>query len=207
MAIKKKEVRVPFAALKLKADYGDGDGATLNWSVRNGYPRITIFTDNKNNEGSFNYDKMITAPLDYMAIMSYIDMFQEVIDGPNDNKKEIDCYNTKYENGVKTNEIRLQGTAVIGKDKDGVMYIAAIEEGKRKIKFPLNFVTWYKLRVNGEYLTESQTSIMYAKSYVKVLDRIISRFIYDDTIHKNMFRPKRDDGTVDTTSLVDENLF
>jgi len=179
---------VSFSSLNVNVDLGKGDGkyGQLTWSVRNGYPRIVVFTDSSREKTEkFDYNTMVTASFDYVTIITAIDIFAALIESPNNTKRQIQCYNSKFENGQKTNDIILQSTVELGKDADGIMYIAVIAEGKRKIKFdikPKDNSKWTKyLDGDGQPLDHSSVSKIYAKSYIEQARRLIQHQMKLDT--------------------------
>ncbi len=165
----------------------------LSWSVRKGYPRMTVYVENSTvkdysnpKEKPFNYEAMLTAPFNALTVRTFLTNFQEVLDGDNDIKLGIECYNSVFKNGVKVDgAIALQAKAFVGKDKEGVMYLAVIVEGKRKAKMEIMPDTrFFKfLDKTGAIITDKGTlSTMHAKSYLRVLTRLIDSTTIEDSI-------------------------
>jgi len=161
---------VSFNPLSLYTD-GDNDNqyATLTWSIRMGYPRITVYTENhRDRKEEFSFDKLITAPFDTITVNMFINNLKTVIASKEPIKLAMKCYNVKYVNNEKTNDITLQATAICGKDSSGVIYLAAISEGKKKVKFELlPSSKWHKMvGSNGDEITDkAKLSAAYAKAY------------------------------------------
>lgn len=172
-----KSKLVKFTPLSLTKELEE-DSATLQWSIRKGYPRITVFTSNtiKEKDGTVNYGKIITAPFDYVTMTMFLNYFQDVIFSKEETRQVVNCYNVKYKDGEKTEEIYLQAKAVVGKDKDGIIYITAIEEEKKQVKFYLLPNTkWHKIydKDNNEISNVKEQSFVYAKAYLQLLRKLI----------------------------------
>lgn len=180
MENKDKVKLVRLAPLSLRKYIGEEEGeALLQWSVRMGYPRITVYTDNNiSKDGKMDFNKVITAPFDYTNLKLFLEYFKEIIDGEDDNKYTLECYNVKFKDGVKTNDTFLQAKVTVGKDKNGIIYLAVIEEEKRKIKFEvLPNPKWYKYYdKEGKEITDlRKLSSLYAKGYVCLVETAIQK--------------------------------
>lgn len=174
---------VRYYALTLRKKLGDtNDTAALSWSMRGIYPRCNIYTSNKAfTDGKPNYDFIITAPFDIITLEMVLVHLEEIIEAENGAKFTIDCLNNKIENKERKSELFLQARMTIGKDDNGIIYIAVTEEGKKKIKFDLVPTTPYFKYYNksGEQIKdESILSKYYAKGYL----RNLREFLYNDIV-------------------------
>lgn len=173
---------VKFLSFSLKKELADNDFASLQWSIRMGYPRISVFTTNKKTE-KFDYNTLITAPFDYLTLFTFLNKCKEIIAGKNGNKTSINCYNIAYNNGVKTDEKILQATVTCGKDDSGVIYLAAIEAGKPKIRFDIvhNDRFYEYLKADGTVETDKGAlSVLAATEYISALLHIIKGEMAED---------------------------
>lgn len=177
---------VKYGKLSLRKEIKENDKvdtATLTWSNRNGFPRVTIYTsDNirlKDRDG-LDYSKIIIAPFDYVTIRAFINMFIDVLDRDEEVKREVECYNMKFLNGTRTDELYLQAKVIVGKDKEGVVYIAAIENNKKKIRFdlvPSN--RFFKFSGDPSLENIKTLSQYYAKAYLELLQKCIAEDVID----------------------------
>jgi len=167
---KNNVVMVKFAPLTIRKDYGDGDYGILNYAIRNGYPRITVFTSNKNKEEAFDYNTMINATFSLTQFLMFVDEIRDIVEANKDTSASVDCFNAKFVNGVKTNDVELQATAIVGKDKDGIIYLAVTSEGKRKVRFDLLPTEWNKYSKNKEELSKEELSKRFTKAYIRAID-------------------------------------
>lgn len=218
MNTKPKVQLVKFSPLRLRKNLEDGEYALLTWSSRNGYPRITVFTENKVKRETFDYNKMITAPFDYTTLNTFIDMFHKIIDGENDKSYKINCFNMKYVNNERTNEKYLQAAVTVGKNKNGVIFIAVVAEGKPKIAFDLNYTDFFTVFKNGEPITDQgELSCLYAKGYLRTLKKIVGIRMVEETVsHQTLAatnpvgvssKPAQSSPAGDTNSVDTNDLF
>ncbi len=196
MADPKQQVKfIKLAPLSLRKDYDDNAGekdyGTLSWGIRAGYPRIMVYTSNgkkKAPDAKFDYNSFITAPFDYVTFGILMERFDKVISNPTEVNYTIDCFNNTFENGVRTDNLYLQAKVHIGRDKEGVIYIAAIEENKRKLKFyfmPSDkyFIIYDK---DSNIVTDkSVLSSLYARSYYDLLKLVMGKEAYTDIVKQN----------------------
>lgn len=185
---------VKLTPLSIRKDYLDDDDKSdfglLQWSIRAGYPRITVFISNikkPNRPSGMDYDNMLTAPLDYITYGIFSNYLKNVIASEKPIKYMVDCFNIKFENNVKTDEIYLQSKITVGKDNDGVIYLAVTVENKRKLKFDLLPSKWYKFfNSDGVEITDKGIlSVMYAKAYHELLNKLVYGESTSDAIKTN----------------------
>lgn len=176
-----KVSRIKFAKLALTKSFeieDKKDNASLTWSTRNGFPRITVFTSDKafvDNKMDFNY--VITAPFGYVELEILLDRLCSIINHDGKISYRIDCYNTKFVNNNRTDETYLQASVIVGKDDQGVIYIAVKQDSKRSIKFDLlPNPKWFKFYDhNNEEITDKKVlSKLYATGYCKILNRLFN---------------------------------
>lgn len=202
---------VKYAPLTLKVSYNDesNDFGVLTFATRNDYPRFVVYTKNKRPQGErFDYDTMITATYDLVNFETFLGYMEQSIDLKNDEELSLDCYNTKYVNNQRTDDIAIQATARVGKSSKGVIYLSITAEGKRKVKFPLLPNEKYmKFKdTQGNVITDKAVlSKMYMTSYIKVLKKLLYKGVDKFAIAKQPQRAKP--GAGDTSDIKEEDLF
>jgi len=182
---------VAFAPLSLYTD-ADESGetyASLSWAIRGGYPRMTVYTENtrSRDRNSFSFDKLIIAPMDPITINIVIENLKQVIKSETEIKLSMRCYNVKYVNDQKTDDVALQSTVIIGKSKDGVVYLAAVAEGKKKVKFNLlPNSKWHKYNdAKGNEITDKKVlSNYFSTAYCNRLKSLMDKHLADDSVVK-----------------------
>ena len=154
------------------------DSASLQWSTRGMYPRITVYTSNNNAfvNNKLNYDFVITAPFDIITLQMFINLLKQVCKDESNTRYTIDCLNTRVVNGVRTNEKYVQAKVIIGKDDNGIIYIAATEDNKKRIKFTLlpnlDFFKFYNK--DGSIIKDPATlSVLYTEAYIKSIETLL----------------------------------
>jgi hypothetical protein len=185
--VKNKSTRiVKYVPFTLKEFYdteaGGKDYATLAWTIRMGYPRITVFTSNINLDGfratDVDYSKMIIAPFDIVNFKTFIKLFKEIIVAGKPNVyKRIDCLNVKYVNNEKTNDVYVQGSVLFGLSKEGIPTLTVTEQNKLKVAFKIMPASrWHKYYdENGDLIEDpSKIAKIYALSYLEMLDESIT---------------------------------
>lgn len=174
---------VKFLPLSLYKDKDDNAYANLSWSIRMGYPRVSVYTDNRRDmKGSFDFNKLITAPFDAITINTFLDNFKRVILNKDAIKLSIKCFNVKYVNDVKTDQVYLQATVICGKDADGVIYLAVVSDDKEKVKFELLPGKWHVFvdENGGEISNKGELSYIHAMAYYNRLKSLMDKYLADD---------------------------
>jgi len=175
---------VKFIPLNLTADKGDGKYASLTWSIRKGYPRVTVYTDNNNDRnGEFVYDRLIIAPFDAITINMVMDTLDKVIKDDKPSEQAIKCYNVEFVNHVKTDNIIKQATVTLGKDTKGVIYIKVENDNNPPTRFDLMpNPKWHKFvdETGGEITDNRILSNMHAKAYATRLRSLMDKYLADD---------------------------
>lgn len=174
---------VKFTPVNLRSNY-DETFATLTWSVRMGYPRVTVFLDNDKFGGKMDYDKQIKATFDHIKLGVFLTIVEKAIDGENGKEYGVKCSNNVYSNGERTDKIALQATVLAGKDEAGICYIKVVESGKREVKFELTMAGKYitLVKPDGQDLEDkAKLSKLYATEYLKTL-----RLLLDDEAKKQV---------------------
>ena len=205
---------VKFAALTLR---GKERGVGLQWSIRKGFPRITVYTGKYlKDDKTVDYNKIIIAPFDYTTMLMFLENFKSVIYHKDDTvSSSIKCYNTKFVDNKRTDDIILQATATVGK-KDGIIYLSATADGKPVHKFELvPEGKWHKYFNNEEELTnKAQLSRQYAKAYYELLKTILlQEFFLDTKSEVEINNPIIDDNLIkdvtpeENKKITDDTLF
>lgn len=195
----KEEKPVPvvsrFVGYELKTTYDNEDGTTeepiLQWEVRNGYPRMKVFT--KSNcltaENKYDYSKIIIAPFVISKLRLFFKQIKYMLKQKQKNKpRRIDCLYPKFENGKKTNGVVLQASVYCGLNDEGVVEIWAEATGKRTIKFPIEPNQFFNIyNEHGDIITHKATlTKTYAPQYFEDLDDLL-RDALKDTVKKDIY--------------------
>jgi len=175
---------ISFGPLSLHKDINKDSYASLTWSIRMGYPRLTVYTDNHNKkDNEFSYDNLIIAPMNAVMVNIFIGYMAKAIAHKGPVKYSLECYNIEYVNDMKTENVILQATAICGKDKDGILYLAVVSGEKTKVKFDiLPNDKWHKIKnADGDIITDkAELSALYATAYTNRLKSLMDKHLADD---------------------------
>ena len=205
---------VKFAALTLR---GKEKGVGLQWSIRKGFPRITVYTGKYlKDDKTVDYNKIIIAPFDYTTMLMFLENFKSVIYHKDDTvSSSIKCFNTKFVDNKRTDDIVLQATATVGK-LNGIIYLSVTADGKPVHKFELvPEGKWHKYFNGEEELVDKvMLSKQYAKAYYELLKTILlQEFFLDTKSEVEINNPIIDDNLIkdvtpeENKKITDDTLF
>lgn len=175
-------VRLNSFTLRKTTDMNTGKVADLSWCIRDNYPRLVLNPDIK---AEWNVSSLVTAPFDYVSLISSLDIFLSMLEKGEEDSLKISCKNIKYvtENGVskKTDEKIIQGEVILGISSKGIAYISCTKQGSEKIPFPIMFdKDWFTLYRNNNEVNDSKfLSLTFAKNYIKTLKAVLEGFAKD----------------------------
>lgn len=203
---------VKFAALTLRKSGDENKGVGLQWSIRKGFPRITVYTGPMFKEDkTVDYSKIIIAPFDYTTMIMFLEYFKRIIYSKDECKYTVKCLNNKFVDNKRTEEIIVQASVIIGKDKDNVIYLAAIEDGKKNIRFDLvPEGKWHKFfnGNNEEIIDKGELSRSYANAYYDLLKNLLFKEFFIDAKEEVMLDdPKEKVTPTETKKVTEETLF
>jgi hypothetical protein len=181
----------------------------LTWAIRKGFPRIIVYT-NSGDPGVPVRDTIINAPMNHINFNIFIDIFKKAIKAKPGEKFKMDCLNAKWEDGKTTNEKYLQGSIIIGKDKEGIIWISVVEENKPKIKFEILGSDWHRYyNTDGSQATKTEVSVMTAIGLCKAIENTMGKLLVEDTIKTGRVYglPKAPTPTTTTSTNTDLDSF
>lgn len=149
--------------LRLRGPIQDGGKRPPNLSVsviRN-QPRIDVFTEVPNDKNNGK----ITAAMDSLTFFALLEALDMVIDGEPDNQLKVPNMT-----GAPQNKF-LASTTLVGKDKDGRVYISVVAKERPMIKFvflPSDYHPGIQRR-DGTPLNEAELSVIYARAWRRLM--------------------------------------
>ena len=145
----------------------EGRRSRIAWSIRDGNPRITVYTNIPSD--NVNYG-IISAPMNPETFYAFLELFEKVIHGESDVKYKIECYTSIPDKDGKYTDKTLLSDVIFGKDANGVVWISVVSGNRPKIKFELKISDYHKIfHGNGNVFTESEASALQAMALVKAL--------------------------------------
>lgn len=161
--------------LDIDKDDGTTDRANASWSMRNEYPRLTVYTSKftKKEDGTIDYSKIIIAPFDLISAGDLVDEMKKVV--ANKEKRVLElvhyCYYPKYVDGKKTSEKEVKAIVKFGRDEKGIYYLKVKGKDKPELEFPMLKSEWCVSHGTDD-TPESpiMRSKKYAIQYIKILE-------------------------------------
>lgn len=159
-----------------------GKRAKLAFGVRDGNPRVTVFTNDPNDKIS---NGIIYAAMNPETFYTFLELFNNVIRAKEETKYKISCYGTRWENDKPTKDKILISDLCFGRDADGIIWICLIAENRPKIKFEFSISDYHLLYdAHGQQFDKSQASRLEATAKLALL-----RDIYAYAISKHSETP------------------
>ncbi len=162
----------------------------LCWCIRAGNPRITVYTNDKDDTERYG---IIYAGMNPESFMLLLNKWKDIVAGPNDVKESLGCkFKPRGADGIP-GEITLMTTVMIGKDKEGICWISLISaDGRRpKIKFELKLSNYHSYtKADGTVITESEGSVAHTTAMIYYLETIYSK-LSGDFREKQPYDPNR----------------
>ena len=160
---KPRIIESPQLVMFTAAPNAEGKRSKLVWGIRNGYPRITVFTNDPNDKGPGIVNSVISAPVDMATMHIFLTLLEQIATGPNDIKNKVDCFTLKWVDGQRTDERILLSEIWIGKDSEGMVWISLIAPARPKIKFTYRVSDWHGIyKTDGVQMTEAEGSTLAA---------------------------------------------
>lgn len=154
----------------------------LNWGIRDGNPRITIFT---NDDSDPIANKVIIAAMNPLVTDVLLDKIIEIAKSPElDNKIKLDCDTGVYDQQTRKQiDRKLNSSVLVGKDNEGMVWMTLIAESRPKIKFIFKLSPFHRFyEKDGRELTPAEMSVAMAVSTAKQLKEIFNLYIKDDMV-------------------------
>ena len=148
----------------------EGKLSKLCWCIRDGNPRITVYTNDP--KDTTNYG-VISAPMNPESFFGFLDLFEEIVNGEPDRKQQIESY-TSYKNeaGIMGEKI-LMSELWFGKDSNKIIWMALVAPNRPKIKFEFKVSDYHKIfHSDGSPFSEADGSYFQFKAVLRFLRSI-----------------------------------
>lgn len=191
-------------------DNGETDRANINWSMRNEYPRLTVYTSKyvRDKDGKMDYSKVVIAPFDLISAKDFVKDMKKVMA----NKEErvlhtsVYCYYPKYVNDQKTNEKEIKAIVKFGRNSEGIYYISVKGKDKPEAIFEMLKSEWCVAHDSKDVPQESSIirSRKYAMSYIELLDHALNNAVIGpvNVIDKKSNKPVTKASSADINSII-----
>lgn len=147
----------------------EGRRAQFTWSMRDGNPRIVVWTNHPEDNGGKG---QIYAGFNAETFGMFIALFRKVIASPTPTKVKFDNYIAKYENDRATGDRTLGSELWFGKDESGFIWISLTAPERPKVVFKFGLSDWHNIFIDGVQMSEAQASVLQAEVNLKTIEDV-----------------------------------
>lgn len=162
---------------------------SLSVSMYENNPRLVVKTNMDNDK---DYGK-ITAAMDMPIFFSFLDVLESVINGPNDSQQRIVNKKRKFINGES--KILDDTYTIVGKDKDGVVWISvlAYDKERPRIKFEFGSNEYHGiLNRDGSPYDKGKWTQHAARGWMEIMRRVLSQVFVKNYEYVDYYAKKSD---------------
>jgi hypothetical protein len=146
----------------------EGKRSRLAWSILNGNPRISVYT-NITSDANVNYG-IISAPMNPETFYIFMHMLESMCKGENGKNAKIDCNSKKRLENGKYGDMFLLSELYFGKDDNGIMWISVQSTGRPKIKFEIHLSDFHKIyKSDGTAISAGEGSVLQTLAMINAL--------------------------------------
>lgn len=141
----------------------------LTFGTRNGQLRVSVNVGDPDKEWQQNMTSISLGPV---ALDMVLETIGKAIAGAPGEKYKLEHYWPVRDQNTKklTGEQKLGATCVVGKNKEGLIWIALIADNVPNVPFIFGLPDWNKFyHPDGSGVTEEEISVRVAKSYIRIL--------------------------------------
>lgn len=185
-----KPAKTIFASTKLRltapCPTAKGKWSNLSFDIWNSNPRIVVTTNDPALANPENQYGRITAALDAITMMAFIEILKTVAKSEGPTKTKIENYGTKRGGDPKIPEHLTD--LWVGKDDNGIVFISVLNkaEGWPTIKFTFgpSDGRYHKIfKGDGSEYTKSDVSSVYALAYSELVSGLYTKMFAHDYVH------------------------
>lgn len=152
--------------------------ATLAMGIYKNNPRLIVKT-NVPNDKDFG---RITAALNTFTFMALLYLIDTIADGPVDTKEVLNN-NSDYVAGRKFDSPVTVSKVMVGKSKEGIVWIAITAKDRPMIKFEFQTDEWHFLsHADGTNWTEAESSVLYAHAWTNTARSLVPLILKEEYV-------------------------
>jgi hypothetical protein len=159
----------------------NSNGDKLYVGIREGHPRITVFTDNEDKSKS-TVEKMITAPFIFTEFSMMLNLIKQVLTQQQTEFKVDSLYD--WLDGEKIDGKVVRATTRIFKDTDDVFKIGISSPKHKEAVFNLLPSDWFKFYKDGSEINKEKLSLIFANAWVNNLESVLNLIHADFSTRK-----------------------
>lgn len=185
----RKKIALDNQKLSMSAPNQKGKRAGLLWQLINNNPRIVVYTNDPDDQ--IDYGK-ITAALDAPTFFAFLNLIDKAISATGEYKEKIDNMNFSWAGGKRSDTPSVVSSLLVGKDADGVIWIAVSAPRRPQIKFPFMNPEFHNFfHKDGSPYEKAEVSALIAKSYLDMLRHLMAGLMITEYVEP---KPKEDRG-------------
>ena len=156
---------------------GKGKFSSLTWGLYSNNPRVTVYTnDPEDNTERNNYGK-ISANLDMPVFFSFLQKLQAAINAPGEFKEHVSNLNHTFFGGKRSPEPVEVSELWAGKTADGRVWISVIDKinkNRPRIQFFFKKAQYHNfIHADGTPLSDAENSVLAAQSMHNLLSQMM----------------------------------
>lgn len=149
----------------------EGKRSKLVWSVRDGNPRVTVYTNDPKDQIQKG---IISCPMNPETFFAFLNMFEDTAQGQSNQKIGIECWTSYKDKEGKYEEKTLLSTLMFGKDEQGMVWLCAISGSRPKIKFEFKISDYHKIiKGDGKSISDAEGSVLQAVAVIRTVRAIV----------------------------------
>lgn len=142
--------------------------AMLTFSIRSGYPRISVFTRTESDNGGKG---VINFAFDLEHFLIFLNRLEAIVRSPGSTKEKVTVrYRKKDANQRPTDELETAGELYFGKNEEGVVWLSILQTDRPRIQFEITLSDYHEFfNGKGERLTKGEASTLRSLVIIHVL--------------------------------------
>lgn len=152
----------------------EGKSAKLATCIRDGYPRLTVFTNHPDDKVAAG---AINAAVDPATFMMFLQQLEKAALANEEYRFHIECDTTRM---AADKREKFHATTIVGgQDKEGTVWVSVVAQDRPKIRFDFKMNDFHRIMVNGVPMTAPEASKGSALSYVLTCRQIFPALFMD----------------------------
>lgn len=153
------------------ADQGAKFPGALAVSVVKNQIHLDVYTNVPNDKNNGN----IRAAMDQITFGAFLELFDAVLKSPADTAYKITNKNHTFFEGKRSEEPRLVSTTILGRDKEGVMFIALVAKDRPYLKFDFLGTSYHAIMgPDGNPLSKAEASNFFARGWRRTITGLVA---------------------------------
>jgi uncharacterized membrane protein YgcG len=156
-----------------------GKWSSLQVNLFSNNPRITVYTNDPEDQGESKQYGKISANLDAQVFFVFLQKLNEIIAGPSgEDKVKIENKNFIFPGGKRSESPVIQSELHFGKDAEGVVWLSVTAKDRPRIKFNFGVNDFHTLyHKSGEQYSKGEQSQLFARGWVRIMENMMTHML------------------------------